>query len=53
MMTEEYRVKMKELGWDDEAVESHVKTIKKVEKLLREKVPFEDHVYEYVQCVED
>ena len=54
MMTkEEYRVKMKELGWDDEAIESHVETIKKVEKLLGKKVPFEYHVYKCVQVVYD
>ena len=54
MMTEEeYRVKMKELGWDDEAIESHVETIKKVEKLLGIKVPFESYVCKYVQIVDD
>ena len=52
MMTEEeYRVKMKELGWPDKSIESRIETLKKVEKLLGQKVNFEDHIYEYIKCV--
>lgn len=45
MMTEEeFRVKMKELGWPDEFIESRIETIRKVEKLLGQKVNFEDNL---------
>ncbi len=54
MMTEEeFRVKMKELGWGDKAIESYVETAKKIEELLGIKVPLEDYVCKYIKIVYD
>ena len=55
MMTEEeFRVKMKELGWPDEFIESRIETLRKVEKLLGQKVNFEDHIGGYyVGCADE
>ena len=34
MMTEEFKIKMKELGWKDSTLQKYIEAIKKAEELL-------------------